>query len=329
MTLDEIKTLFTNLHLKASPKIPHVKIRFTQAVRFFFKFTARNAFKAFINPVVLFIGLLQAIIISSAIFAGLYSIEILTEFDSSHEVDHPNAPDPLVLIILAVIYGITVLLSIPLSLTRSWMRFIFLKQNQPESQETEHAPNGFKRMMENFKALWMFKFLSLWKKVSYFLMRISKDNDDTARERKEQKEHYQLYLRWKIGSLAIIPNLLLGKSPKEAAKESIEFANKKYIRLLLYQKSHTLFCWTCGSIIFFTSLFNEHRYRDLFIEKYSIKVLDPNTDYYLLYSSTIHFSVTLLILMLIFNPLYMFGISTEYADYRREKTKEVTVRRNE
>ena len=152
--------------------------------------------------------------------------------------------------------------------------------------------------------IWIFSWIDGWWTVKSIIERLPKKNDRTSRAVKLEREI--IYQLWKMISLGFIPALLYGRSFKDACKDSLLLLKKRFVPLIKLRLGYSFMCWIIGigcyaSVIFFFAF------------------MDNSPDEYDIYSWYFYAGfpliIALLIIMILFRPLYIISACRIYVNY--------------
>lgn len=153
--------------------------------------------------------------------------------------------------------------------------------------------------------IWIFSWIDGWWTVQRIAERLPKKNDRTPLSTKLRNE--VIYNAWKTASLGFIPALLFGRGAVDAGRDSVRLLVDRFMPLVKLRLAYTLICWIVG-IGSYVSLF--------FIGKYILSAMHSDYDMYTFYFYCgLPMIVALLIIMLIFRPLYIISACRIYAGY--------------
>lgn len=152
--------------------------------------------------------------------------------------------------------------------------------------------------------IWVFSWIDGWWTVNRILERLPKKNGRTSSSVKLEKEI--IYQIWKMISLGFIPALLFGRSFKEACGDSLLLLKKRFLPLIKLRLGYSLICWIIGigcyvGVIFF------------FV--YLVDMPDEYDIYSWYLYAGFPLVMALLIVMVIFRPLYIISACRIYVSY--------------
>lgn len=175
-----------------------------------------------------------------------------------------------------------------------------LRFQNKESTFTDCMKAAFSRA----GTLWIFSWIDGWWTVKRILERLPKKNDHTSRAVKYEREI--LYQLWKMISLGFIPALLYGRSFKDACKDSLFLLKKRFLPLIKLRLGYSFVCWIVGigcytgTVLFFC-------YMDKMPDEYDI--------YSWYFYAGFPLILALLIIMILFRPLYIISACRIYINY--------------
>ena len=175
-----------------------------------------------------------------------------------------------------------------------------LRFQNKESTFTDCMKAAFSRA----GTLWIFSWIDGWWTVKRILERLPKKNDHTSRAVKYERE--LLYQLWKMISLGFIPALLYGRSFKDACKDSLFLLKKRFLPLIKLRLGYSFVCWIvgigcyAGTVLFFC-------YMDKMPDEYDI--------YSWYFYAGLPLILALLIIMILFRPLYIISACRIYINY--------------
>lgn len=175
-----------------------------------------------------------------------------------------------------------------------------LRFQNKESTFTDCMKAAFSRA----GTLWIFSWIDGWWTVKRILERLPKKNDHTSRAVKYEREI--LYQLWKMISLGFIPALLYGRSFKDACKDSLFLLKKRFLPLIKLRLGYSFVCWIvgigcyAGTVLFFC-------YMDKMPDEYDI--------YSWYFYAGLPLILALLIIMILFRPLYIISACRIYINY--------------
>ena len=175
-----------------------------------------------------------------------------------------------------------------------------LRFQNKESTFTDCMKAAFSRA----GTLWIFSWIDGWWTVKRILERLPKKNDRTLRSVKIEREI--LYQLWKMISLGFIPALLYGRSFKDACKDSLFLLKKRFLPLIKLRLGYSFVCWIvgigcyAGTVLFFC-------YMDKMPDEYDI--------YSWYFYAGFPLILALLIIMILFRPLYIISACRIYINY--------------
>lgn len=175
-----------------------------------------------------------------------------------------------------------------------------LRFQNKESTFTDCMKAAFSRA----GTLWIFSWIDGWWTVKRILERLPKKNDHTSRAVKYEREI--LYQLWKMISLGFIPALLYGRNFKDACKDSLFLLKKRFLPLIKLRLGYSFVCWIvgigcyAGTVLFFC-------YMDKMPDEYDI--------YSWYFYAGFPLILALLIIMILFRPLYIISACRIYINY--------------
>lgn len=175
-----------------------------------------------------------------------------------------------------------------------------LRFQNKESTFTDCMKAAFSRA----GTLWIFSWIDGWWTVKRILERLPKKNDHTSRAVKYEREI--LYQLWKMISLGFIPALLYGRNFKDACKDSLFLLKKRFLPLIKLRLGYSFVCWIVGigcytgTVLFFC-------YMDKMPDEYDI--------YSWYFYAGFPLILALLIIMILFRPLYIISACRIYINY--------------
>ena len=175
-----------------------------------------------------------------------------------------------------------------------------LRFQNKESTFTDCMKAAFSRA----GTLWIFSWIDGWWTVKRILERLPKKNDHSSRAVKYEREI--LYQLWKMISLGFIPALLYGRSFKDACKDSLFLLKKRFLPLIKLRLGYSFTCWIVGigcytgTVLFFC-------YMDKMPDEYDI--------YSWYFYAGFPLILALLIIMILFRPLYIISACRIYINY--------------
>lgn len=175
-----------------------------------------------------------------------------------------------------------------------------LRFQNKESTFTDCMKAAFSRA----GTLWIFSWIDGWWTVKRILERLPKKNDRTLRSVKIEREI--IYQLWKMISLGFIPALLYGRSFKDACKDSLFLLKKRFLPLIKLRLGYSFVCWIvgigcyAGTVLFFC-------YMDKMPDEYDI--------YSWYFYAGFPLIIALLIIMILFRPLYIISACRIYINY--------------
>lgn len=175
-----------------------------------------------------------------------------------------------------------------------------LRFQNKESTFTDCMKAAFSRA----GTLWIFSWIDGWWTVKRILERLPKKNDHTSRAVKYERE--LLYQLWKMISLGFIPALLYGRNFKDACKDSLFLLKKRFLPLIKLRLGYSFVCWIVGigcytgTVLFFC-------YMDKMPDEYDI--------YSWYFYAGFPLILALLIIMILFRPLYIISACRIYINY--------------
>lgn len=175
-----------------------------------------------------------------------------------------------------------------------------LRFQNKESTFTDCMKAAFSRA----GTLWIFSWIDGWWTVKRILERLPKKNDRTLRSVKIEREI--IYQLWKMISLGFIPALLYGRSFKDACKDSLFLLKKRFLPLIKLRLGYSFVCWIvgigcyAGTVLFFC-------YMDKMPDEYDI--------YSWYFYAGLPLILALLIIMILFRPLYIISACRIYINY--------------
>lgn len=175
-----------------------------------------------------------------------------------------------------------------------------LRFQNKESTFTDCMKAAFSRA----GTLWIFSWIDGWWTVKRILERLPKKNDRTLRSVKIEREI--IYQLWKMISLGFIPALLYGRNFKDACKDSLFLLKKRFLPLIKLRLGYSFVCWIvgigcyAGTVLFFC-------YMDKMPDEYDI--------YSWYFYAGLPLILALLIIMILFRPLYIISACRIYINY--------------
>lgn len=152
--------------------------------------------------------------------------------------------------------------------------------------------------------LWIFSWIDGWWTVKRIMERLPKKNDHTLRSVKIEREI--IYQLWKMISLGFIPALLYGRSFNDACKDSLFLLKKRFLPLIKLRLGYSFICWIVG-IGCYISIALFFAYMDKMPDEYDI--------YSWYFYAGFPLILALLIIMILFRPLYIISACRIYINY--------------
>lgn len=162
----------------------------------------------------------------------------------------------------------------------------------------------FKIALKHSGTIWIFSWIDGWWTIKRIIERLPKKNNRTPASVRAYNEI--IYQIWKMLTLGFVPALLFGRSFKEACQDSLNLAKKRFLPLIKLRLGYSLICWIVGigcyigTILFFAFLDD----------------IPAKNDMYSFYKyAGIPMIIALLVIMLIFRPLYIISACRIYISY--------------
>ena len=156
--------------------------------------------------------------------------------------------------------------------------------------------------------LWLFSWIDGWWTVNRILERLPKKKDKTPISKKRMNE--ALYQAWKLATLGILPALVIGRSLKEACKDSLGLLKNRFSPLFKLRLGYSTICWFFG-IACYIGVFLLFP----FINKRMSGEFDVYRFYFL---AGVQMLIALAFIQLIFRPIYILSACRIYSDYIKE-----------
>lgn len=162
----------------------------------------------------------------------------------------------------------------------------------------------FKIALQHSGTIWIFSWIDGWWTVKRILERLPKKNDRTPTSVKIYRE--TIYQTWKMLTLGFMPAILFGRSLKDACNDSLSLTKKRFLPLIKLRLGYSLICWIVGIGCYIGTIL-------IFI---FIPELPAINDIYSFYKyAGIPMILALLIIMLVFRPLYIISACRIYISY--------------
>ena len=188
----------------------------------------------------------------------------------------------------------------------------FLARQNREST----IPVCLKIVLNNIINIWLFHWIDGWITVRTILERLPS----------KRKSHIPmivreaLYYAWKLGTIGMLPGLIIGYSLPRAARNSIGFVKQKLARTAGLRVGYSTLCWIIGILAYVVAFF--------FMAYFGPKG-EVNTIIQVFY---IYAGVPILaatgIVVLFLRPVYIIVSCNIYSDYLEENRRKITLNEN-
>ena len=194
------------------------------------------------------------------------------------------------------------LVSLPLGLLTACMSASYILRSEGKESTVAEC---LKVALPKAWPIWVFSWIDGWWTVQRIAERLPKKNDRTSLSTKLRNEI--VYNAWKAASLGFIPALLFGRGAVEAGRDSLRLLVDRFMPLVKLRLAYALICWIVG-IGSYISIF--------FFLKRIVFAMHSEYDMYTFYLYCgLPMIVALLIIMLIFRPLYIISACRIYTGY--------------
>ena len=194
------------------------------------------------------------------------------------------------------------LVTLPLGLFTAFMSASYILRSEGKESTVAEC---LKVALPKAWPIWVFSWIDGWWTVQRIAERLPKKNDRTSLSTKLRNEI--VYNAWKAASLGFIPALLFGRGAVEAGRDSVRLMVDRFAPLVKLRLAYALICWIVG-IGSYVSLF--------FIGQYILSAMHSDYDMYTFYFYCgLPMIVALLIIMIIFRPLYIISACRIYTGY--------------
>lgn len=194
------------------------------------------------------------------------------------------------------------LVSLPLGLLTACMSASYILRSEGKESTVAEC---LKVALPKAWPIWVFSWIDGWWTVLRIMERLPKKNDRTPLSTKLRNEI--VYNAWKAASLGFIPALLFGRGAVEAGRDSVRLLVDRFMPLIKLRLAYALICWIVG-IGSYIGIF--------FIGRYIFNAMQSEYDMYTFYFYCgVPMIMALLIIMLIFRPLYIISACRIYTGY--------------
>lgn len=246
-------------------------------------------------------AVLSVVIISLVYFFG---IQILDWIPEDIMADSSNNKDNILLDVIITIWSFLCvgIAAYPLGILTACMGASYLLRF---TGNTSSIVECIKIAMPRAGTIGIFSWIDGWWTFVRILERLPKKNDRTPLTTKLRNE--AIYQTWKAASLGFIPALICGRSLSEACQDSLSLLSKRFSILVKLRIGYSIICWIVG----IGTYIGIH---------YLLFYLPLNHQIHPFYFVVgLPISIALIIIMVIFRPLYIIAACRIYAFYIREK----------
>ncbi len=194
------------------------------------------------------------------------------------------------------------LVSLPLGILTACMSASYILRSEGKKSTIAEC---FKVALPKAWPIWVFSWIDGWWTILRIMERLPKKNDRTPLSTKLRNE--VIYNAWKAASLGFIPALLFGRGAVEAGRDSLRLLVNRFVPLLKLRTAYAAICWIVGIGSYIGTFF--------FIQ-YIVKAMNSRYDIYTFYIYCgLPIIIALLIIMLIFRPIYIISACRIYSGY--------------
>jgi len=231
---------------------------------------------------------------------------------SAEHSRHASLPDLILLAWSFVCVGVAAL---PLSIFSACIGVVYFLRRQGYPSTIAAC---FRIVLSEVWALWIFQWMDGWITVNQILERLPKKNDRESPAQRALSE--ALYFAWKLGTIGILPALILGRGLLAACRDSISVVKSKFIEAAKLRVGYSFLCWIVGVTAYVGTIF-------FFIWGHFIP---PGAKIYgFVYTFYFWAGIPLLaavaIIELFLRPAYIVGSCELYAQYLTEHNNKITL----
>lgn len=280
----------------------------TKSLKYFFSMFAHALKVTFFERKILIFALLQWVAIAIAYYTWVEMLRWIPEevWKSASESDTVGYPDVILLLWSFLCTGLA---SFPVGIFSACTGLLHFLYKQKRSISIARCIEIIKPNIFN---IWVFSWIDNWITVCQIVERLPKKDYYQTPQEKALSE--LLYYTWKLGTMGMLPNLILGNNIKNSAKASVEFIGNKVQECAKLRIGYSILNWIVGisayvgTIVFFIIFndlvpFDEAHHKNIYI-------------FY--FWAGVPILVAVGIVQLFLRPFYIISLCDIYSDFVSE-----------
>ncbi|MCR9242046.1 MAG: transposase [Rhodobiaceae bacterium] len=269
-----------------------------------FSYAVENAFKLIKEEKeILFFAVVQWLVIACAYVIWTQMLDWIPDslWDAVASDNRGEGKGAFTLVNLALLawsFAIVVVASYPISLMNAAMTAAHYLRSSGQSSTITKCINLAGR---NLGRLWAYTSIDAWITVTAILDRLPKKKGNrTALDE-------LLYYAWKLGTIAVVPALVDGKSFSEAGKASLLLLRDHPIETIGIRMGYSLVCWIVGVAAYVGALF--------WFMKFGAYGEHPNFIYNFYFLAAFPIFVAVGVVAVLIRPFFLLSVAKLYMDH--------------
>ena len=310
--MNEIKNQFMNLKEKAHLEISnHYKPDKTISVTGFFASSAAAWNYIFSEKENILFALLQWGVIAIMYYIWVQGLNWIPDevWEKAGKDGETNAANLVLLVWSFICVGVS---AFPLSILNSCMSAsLILHYQRRESTVLE----CLKIVLHNLGTLWVFTWIDGWWTVLRIMERLPRRR--TASERSKNRIDEAMYQAWKFATLGFIPSILFGRKLKGGCFDCIKMIKSQFIEMAKLRIGYIVVCWLVSISCYIGGIYLCCKYREYIFNSEGVY------PFYMVMG--VPLIIALLVIMVVFRPIYVISACKLYIHYSREEKIQPTL----
>ena len=166
---------------------------------------------------------------------------------SAEHARHGSLPDLILVLWSFVCVGVAAL---PMGIFSACIGVVYFlrRQGYPST-----IASCLKIVLPEAWRIWVFQWADGWITVNQILQRLPKKNDHTSPAERALSE--ALYFAWKLGTIGILPALIMGRGLVESCRDSVQVVRTKFFDAAKLRVGYSFLCWIIGISAYVGTIF--------------------------------------------------------------------------
>ena len=267
----------------------------------------------FIERELILFALLQWLFIALGYYLWVQMLGWIPDevWDSVEDADGASIVDLILLLWSLAVVG---LVAFPLGILSGCMGAVHFLHRQGERSTIARC---LQLVLPNAWPIWIFSWVDGWWTVMRILDRLPKRNDTRTWAQKALSE--ALYQAWKLGTMGMLPAMVLGNGLIQSGRESVRFITSRFKDAAILRFGYSTLCWVVGIAAYVGTIVFLAAGPGSFMP-------DPQTErfiYVFYFWAGVPIVVAAGVVMLVLRPIYLLSACELYSDYLDERGETV------